>query len=205
MLREYLQTKSWLSNRQQSRSSSGRRGSFASCTQARSGRDRGKLFFPLAFWPSDCRTLSILAPCQPWISLAAEKKIFISFKEGWHRRRWQKMVNIVRTCPFQFRCTRFFLLSECYEWSAAPTSPCLRRWPRGCFSGEYCIGGKSVAAPRVNCFLAPTCSPSTRLGRSPVPFFNSLVRPDRESNPAYQLLVARARTTVLLRRNFHRF
>jgi len=47
------------------------------------------------------------------------------------------------------------LLSECHEWSAAPISACLRRGPRSYFRSECCTGGESMAAPRVNCFLAP--------------------------------------------------
>ena len=46
-------------------------------------------------------------------------------------------------------------IPERHEWSAAPISAYLRRGPRGYFRSKCCIGGESVAAQRVNCFLAP--------------------------------------------------
>ena len=46
------------------------------------------------------------------------------------------------------------LLPECRKWSAAPVSARLHRGPRCCFRSECCI--ESMAAPRVNRFLAPT-------------------------------------------------
>ena len=53
---------------------------------------------------------------------------------------------------------------ECHKWSATPISAYLRRGPRGYFRSECCIGGESVAAQRVNCFLAPIHQrPATRL------------------------------------------
>ena len=58
-------------------------------------------------------------------------------------------------CSIQFRLYSVsVLLSQCHEWSAGPISACLRRELRGCFRSEFCAGGESVAAPRVNCSLA---------------------------------------------------
>jgi len=57
--------------------------------------------------------------------------------------------------PLSFIYTLVVFPLECHEWSAAPISTYLRRGPRGCFSSGCCTGGESVAAPRLNCFIAP--------------------------------------------------
>jgi len=44
----------------------------------------------------------------------------------------------------------FVLPLEYHEWSAAPTSACSRKMPRGYCRSEYCTGGESMATPRVN-------------------------------------------------------
>jgi len=56
---------------------------------------------------------------------------------------------------FSFVYTYFRTLSECHKWFAAPISSCSRSGPRGCFRSECCTGGESIAAPRMNRFIAP--------------------------------------------------
>ena len=70
----------------------------------------------------------------------------------------------IRSLIFKLPCSSIYfrlysvsvLLSECNEWPVAPISACLRLVPHGCFGSECCTGGESMAAPRVNCSLAPT-------------------------------------------------
>jgi len=55
---------------------------------------------------------------------------------------------------FSFIYTWFPL--ECHKWAAVPMSGYLRCELHCYFHSECCIGGKSMAAPHVNCSFVPT-------------------------------------------------
>jgi len=100
-------------------------------------------------------------------------------------RAWNSSIIISQDYKFfhqvQFHYTRFLLPPERHKSSAASISTYLRRGPLSYFRSECWTGGESMAAPLVNCLLAPPHHHRAR-GWAGL-FFKSSARPERESNP----------------------
>ena len=104
--------------------------------------------------------------------------------------RTQDFFNI--SCFSLISLYALVLLSECHEWYAAPASACLRRGPCGCFAVRWWRSQRQHCAWTVS--LHPPSNAEHEAGQA------ATVWPDRESNPAYQALVARVQPTAPLSR-----
>jgi len=127
---------------------------------------------------------------QTWRSKFSNTPLFTATSVFWQCYTFRS-VSLYSLCA----CV---LLSECHDWSAAPISAYLRLGQRGYFRSECCIGGESIAAPRVNRFLQPSIKVEHEAGHVASTFCQvfGVTRPGIE--PRLPALVARAQPTLSL-------
>jgi len=88
----------------------------------------------------------------------------------------------------------FVVTFECREWSAALTSPHVRCGLRGNFRSHYHVGGKSMAALRVNLSFHHSINAEHKAGQIASIVFHVLGIARSEFEPILPNSVARART-----------